>query len=235
MHPVFIIYLIFTGLGAIGIWLIIRKSGTRNHPILRKSIIYLVIVGVSIIAVIHHFFPALIALIMIGVWVELIRVLIQNKDRLIVNLAVILVYALLSIGFFIYSLNASQDQLLFLLLVVFTFDAFCQVTGQLIGKHKLITKISPDKTIEGFVGGFLISLVAAMTANIWMKNPIVPILLAATLIALAALAGDLLASLVKRINKIKDFSNWIPGQGGFLDRFDSLIFAGFCMWLFYQL
>lgn len=235
MHPVFIISLIITGLGLIGVWLIIKKSHTRNHPILKKSLIYLLIVVVSIIAVVYHFFPVFIVLIMIGIWVELIRILIQKKENLIVNLIFITVYALISSGFFIYSLNAQYDQLLLLLLVVYTFDAFSQITGQLLGKHKLLPRISPNKTWEGLLGGLLISLVAAITANIWMKNPVVPTLSVTTIIVFAALTGDLLASLVKRTNNIKDFSNWIPGQGGFLDRFDSLIFAGFCVGLYYQL
>jgi phosphatidate cytidylyltransferase len=231
MHEYLVLYILLAVPGLAGIWLIISRSGTSKHAILIKSTVYLFIVLLSIAALLFHFFHLLAAVILAGIWLELILLLIRQSRKWPVNALFVSLLAFISFGFFRFSRTASGDELFLLLLVVFTFDAFCQITGQLAGKHKLFPKISPDKTVDGFLGGFAIAILGAMIACYLMHMRLLPTLGEAALIALAALAGDLLASGLKRINGIKDFSNWIPGQGGFLDRFNSLIFAGFSMWL----
>lgn len=107
-----------------------------------------------------------------------------------------------------------------LFLCVLAFDAFSQFFGQLFGKHSLLKKISPGKTIEGSAGGFLICMLTSFfTFNSVWKG---------CYIAFFALSGDLLASFVKRRSGIKDFSRLLPGQGGVLDRFDSYILCSIC-------
>jgi phosphatidate cytidylyltransferase len=118
----------------------------------------------------------------------------------------------------LFILFARDSDSLILYMIVFIFDGFCQVCGQLFGKTKLVANISPAKTIEGLVGGFLITVA---TAYFTWNNPIT-----ASIICAAALAGDLLASYYKRKCGVKDYSKLIPAHGGVLDRFDSLIFAG---------
>jgi phosphatidate cytidylyltransferase len=113
----------------------------------------------------------------------------------------------------------------FLFLAAAAGDGFAQVVGQWLGKRPLAPKVSPAKTVEGFVGGLCAAgSVAALAAGLAGLSPWHA---AAVGVAtgIAGLAGDLAASWVKRRAGIKDYSGALPGQGGFLDRFDSLLGA----------
>jgi len=107
--------------------------------------------------------------------------------------------------------------------------AFC--VGSFIGKHKLIERISPNKTVEGAVGGFAGGFIAALLLYYGIQPAIgtnislFDYLILGALCGVAAQLGDLTASFIKRSTEIKDFSNLLPGHGGILDRFDSLIFC----------
>ena len=103
--------------------------------------------------------------------------------------------------------------------------AYC--VGKLIGKHKMPSKLSPNKTIEGCVGGILgAALIGFIFAAIlfddralWWQVPVI-----AAVSAVISQIGDLTASAIKRNKDIKDYGKLIPGHGGILDRFDSVIF-----------
>ncbi len=114
----------------------------------------------------------------------------------------------------------------FLFIVTAACDGFSQVVGQLLGRRPLAPRISPAKTIEGLLGGLVAALaVAALLRGSLLPLPMPWILALALGTGLAGLAGDLAASWVKRRAAIKDYSAALPGQGGFLDRFDSLLGA----------
>jgi phosphatidate cytidylyltransferase len=136
------------------------------------------------------------------------------------------VYALVCVAALTISLRLSGAAFAFLFLVTAATDGFSQVVGQLLGRHKLAPRISPAKTVEGLLGG----LVAAAVVALLLRTVLLPLSLPMTLAlalgtGLAGLAGDLAASWVKRRAGIKDYSAALPGQGGFLDRFDSLLGA----------
>ena len=100
--------------------------------------------------------------------------------------------------------------------------------GSLIGKNKLAPKISPKKTVEGLLGGVFMGTFAASAFYITVINTHASLVLVIVLTALLCLVGqlgDLVFSSIKRYYEIKDFSDLIPGHGGILDRFDSLIFV----------
>jgi len=128
-----------------------------------------------------------------------------------------------------------MELILFSFLVLSIFDSFSQITGQFFGKHKIIPKISPNKTVEGTLGGFII----AMGSGILMRDLYLGLswetIIMTTGIIIVAFCGDLIASLYKRKYNVKDYSKIIPGHGGFLDRFDSLIAGGAWTFIGYYL
>ena len=96
----------------------------------------------------------------------------------------------------------------------------------IFGKHKLYPSISPKKTVEGSIGGIIGSLLLLILFNIFvLKYNYTFIIVSGILLSIVAQIGDLFASKIKREIGIKDFSNIIKGHGGFLDRFDSIIFV----------
>ncbi len=123
--------------------------------------------------------------------------------------------------------------LLMVFLGVWGFDAAAFFTGRSLGRHKLAPRISPGKTWEGVLGGFVLSIVAALVLTI--KPLGVPWYLAITLgilLGVAAVLGDLAESLIKRQMHVKDSGQFMPGHGGLLDRIDSLLFAVIVVYFF---
>lgn len=116
----------------------------------------------------------------------------------------------------------------FLMLVcTFSADTGAYLFGRWLGKNKLAPLISPGKTVEGFLGGWLFSLLASLLVKLifWSAYPVSHLVVIATLIAFVGPLGDLSESLLKRGANAKDSGNFIPGHGGILDRLDALLFA----------
>ncbi len=117
------------------------------------------------------------------------------------------------------------------LVVAFIADAAALFAGMLFGKHKLAPAISPKKTVEGavggFVGGLLGSVIYAVVAGmIWnIDTNIAAFAVYGAVGSLISMIGDLSFSLIKRQYGIKDYGNLLPGHGGILDRFDSVVFT----------
>ncbi len=132
----------------------------------------------------------------------------------------------LYISFFFFHLYLLNDTLFvwYIYIIAFSNDTFAYFTGKYFGKHKLSPKLSPKKTIEGAIGGILGSLGVALIYNFYYGNFKIEIIVLFVIISsVFSITGDLIASKIKRQNNIKDFSNFLPGHGGFLDRFDSML------------
>ena len=114
---------------------------------------------------------------------------------------------------------------LVLFALVWVADIGAYVAGKSFGKHKLAKKISPGKTIEGLIGGLLFTSILGYFVAQWLESDWRLFVVAFPLIAIISVIGDLFASLLKRHSSIKDSGFLLPGHGGFLDRFDSLIAA----------
>lgn len=123
--------------------------------------------------------------------------------------------------------NAYRPNLILgMFILIWTSDTFAYLTGSTMGKHKLYESVSPNKTIEGAIGGLVASLIAAFIISRYFTVLSLKHWLAiALIVVIFGLLGDLIASRFKREAGVKDSSNFIPGHGGFLDRLDSLIFA----------
>ena len=124
-------------------------------------------------------------------------------------------------------------------ILIWTNDTFAYIVGKSIGKHKLYEKISPKKTIEGFVGGIVFAIIASYlisTYYIGGKQTAQFIWLGfAIIVGIFGTIGDLIESKFKRIANVKDSGAIMPGHGGVLDRLDSVIFVAPFLFLFYQL
>lgn len=128
-------------------------------------------------------------------------------------------------------------------IIIWTNDTFAYIVGKSIGKHKLFERISPKKTIEGFVGGLFFAILVGFlfsryyiqpnlnfqnkSALIWMTT--------ALIISVFGTIGDLIESKFKRLAGVKDSGKIMPGHGGILDRLDSVIFVAPFIYLFYKI
>jgi len=108
-------------------------------------------------------------------------------------------------------------------IIAFMTDTFAYFTGYLFGKHKLIPKVSPKKTVEGSVGGILGSTLICLVFGYFFNIDLKVIVFLGFFGSIVAQFGDLFASSIKRYVGIKDYGKLIPGHGGILDRFDSVI------------
>ena len=116
--------------------------------------------------------------------------------------------------------------LLLVFVLLWANDTFAYLTGRLLGKHKLFERISPGKTIEGSVGGLILTLVGVVVFSRFVSWLSLEAAIGLGLIAVVfGTLGDLCESMLKRQAGVKDSGNLIPGHGGILDRFDSVLFA----------
>jgi phosphatidate cytidylyltransferase len=113
------------------------------------------------------------------------------------------------------------------LILVWVSDTFAFFGGKTFGKHLLAERISPKKTWEGSISGFTITLITGLLLKIFWKIDFSyeHVFMIAIIVGVFAQIGDLFESHLKRTVKVKDSSNLIPGHGGFLDRFDSILFS----------
>lgn len=226
------IYLIILGyfiMGFVGFYFINRsKNPVEARNSWTKYITYAIIIHVLFFSIVFVpvVFRLLSILILSGGIYELTRIYRKSGfTRQPVFITALVVYLLLAAGFYVFS-GFNSHLLLFTFLVLSIFDSFSQIIGQIWGKHKLFRKISPQKTVEGFIGGIIV----AVASSYWLGDLLAltsfnPMRLATGIVA-SAFVGDMITSLYKRKYKVKDFSSLIPGHGGVLDRFDSLITGG---------
>jgi phosphatidate cytidylyltransferase len=129
--------------------------------------------------------------------------------------------------------RAGSAFVLYSFLLAWACDTGAYFTGLSLGRHRLAPNVSPKKSVEGAIGGFAACVAAAFLGRAWFVRdaagspyctPVQTLALGA-LAGVAAQLGDLVESLLKRDARIKDTSDMIPGHGGVLDRFDSLLFT----------
>lgn len=130
-----------------------------------------------------------------------------------------------------------------LFILIWTNDTFAFLVGKSIGKHKLFEKISPKKTVEGFLGGILFAIFAGFLISKYyiqahsthLQKSIIIWISIAVIVGIMGTIGDLIESKFKRIAGVKDSGKIMPGHGGILDRLDSVIFVAPFIFLFYQI
>lgn len=136
-------------------------------------------------------------------------------------------YVGLGFHYFIETRFIGVEFVIFVLLVVWTTDSGAYFVGRKFGKHKLWPEISPKKTVEGFVGGIVIAVLFAIAMQLIypFAQGWVQLILVTIVASIVGQMGDLVESAIKRHYGVKDSGNILPGHGGILDRFDSLLFV----------
>lgn len=228
--------ILMTVLSILGLYEIIKVRETKKKfPLVLKIFAYLLtcyfcLYNTSSIEFINKFDYRVMAFIIFLFMSPM--VFINNSEKYNLNDALFLVGSVLFIGLsfnlIIITRNYDITYVIYLLLITTITDTFALFTGKLIGNHKLCPKISPKKTVEGLIGGTIMgTFVATIFYNTIISStvPLVTVIMLTFVLCLVGQLGDLVFSSIKRYYDVKDFSNLIPGHGGVLDRFDSLIFV----------
>jgi len=121
-------------------------------------------------------------------------------------------------------------------ILIWTNDSFAYIVGKSVGKHKLFEKISPKKTVEGFVGGVLFAVVVSVfISNYFTIIKVTDWVVISIIVSVFGTLGDLVQSKFKRIAGVKDSGTIMPGHGGIYDRLDSIIFVIPFVYLFLKI
>lgn len=204
-----------------------------------NPIIWIGYLASALIAFIHiipveHAMTIVSVLIPIGVTLMFLQVILTNM-KTNVNDVAITFFGICYISLFlmfvplIHAMEHGKLLVWFLIAGAWGTDVFAYLTGRTIGKHKF-SKISPNKTIEGCIGGVIGSVVVGLGFAYCFNTffninfSYITVLLIQIVLSVVGQIGDFAASSIKRYVGIKDFSNLIPGHGGMLDRIDSVIF-----------
>jgi phosphatidate cytidylyltransferase len=139
-------------------------------------------------------------------------------------------YIGVGLGHFLLIRNLAEGDLFvfFVILVTWAADTAAYYIGKTMGRRPLAPRLSPKKTVEGFVGGLLCAVLVAGLSHFWFFSflTLVECVIIGVLLACLGLLGDLAESFFKRSSGVKDSGTLIPGHGGLLDRLDSLLFTG---------
>ncbi len=123
-------------------------------------------------------------------------------------------------------LNFRPQKILGIIFFIWINDTGAYLVGSFLGKHKLYEKISPNKTWEGTIGGVILCIALSFViAKLFPQLALKHWIIISVIVAVFGTLGDLVESMLKRMAGVKDTGNIMPGHGGVLDRFDSLLFA----------
>tara|TARA_B100000941_G_scaffold241744_1_gene185421 strand:- start:728 stop:1348 length:621 start_codon:yes stop_codon:yes gene_type:complete len=111
---------------------------------------------------------------------------------------------------------------LYILILTWTFDSFAYLFGSRYGRNKILPKISPKKSWEGFFGGYISTLIISFILMNYQAKLLEEYIIIAFILPVTATFGDLIASYYKRKSNVKDYGKIIPGHGGIIDRLDAI-------------
>lgn len=145
----------------------------------------------------------------------------------------VLIFGILYIGLTLGHLLLTRAQeggqflIFFVVLVTWASDTGAYYVGRTLGRHRLAPMVSPNKTVEGLIGGLVLAVLLALAARAWFlpSFTVADCLATGVLLSLAGSLGDLAESVLKRSAGVKDSGTILPGHGGMLDRLDSLLFT----------
>jgi phosphatidate cytidylyltransferase len=235
------------GIGLISFYEL-TKMARNKHSYANLAVGWLII----LLIIINEYKPfiQLQILILISIGLLLLFELFRNKESAISNLGITLL-GIFYIGFFSAALVDLREfyndsaftyfqggyLIISILISIWICDSAAYFIGIAFGKHKLMPRISPNKSWEGAIAGFIFSVITMIAAKAlflefleWRDTIAVGII-----VGIAGQFGDLIESMIKRDSRVKDSSSIIPGHGGILDRFDSLLFTAPAVYLYLKL
>lgn len=244
MHTI-VFPIILSLFSAIAVYEMIKATGGKNKLILALSCI-----SAAIIPILFHYnieIPFMVvAIFFIIVYLSIMVVMhsvTHFSDVLTALFSVAAIPTSLSIFILLRDCYISMPEhytkangvffILFAMLSAWGTDSFALFSGKLFGKHKLCPKVSPNKTVEGAIGGVIGTVILNTIVFIIFDKFVFTlhtitwwqIIIISALLAIVSMFGDLSASLIKRNHNIKDFGNLFPGHGGVMDRIDSCVFV----------
>lgn len=192
-------------------------------PIWLLGIIFLLLMGAYFMDIAY-----LLPFISIAIFALIFSAILTTEISLSDSQFIFFMVVVLALAIFSVKKVLTYDLTVFIYIIIATFatDTFAYLGGSLFGKRKLIERISPNKTVEGAITGYVASLILSLTFAYFFVDLNMNIIIASSLlIPIISQMGDLTFSMVKRHYNIKDFGYIFPGHGGVLDRIDSIIFS----------
>jgi phosphatidate cytidylyltransferase len=206
-----------------------------NNILTQKiNVVLILILNIFLVFILFYYPEATIFTLIIGLIIIFIYEIIAKQSEL--ERGIFSTFSLLYNGLMFGTLllfdNLGEEQILIwtILIIGFVTDTSAFLVGRKIGKHKLAPAISPKKSLEGAISGTLFAAVATVIYGIILNNYFAydfnyfMFIILGLIGSIAGQCGDLTASMIKRRVKIKDFGKILPGHGGILDRFDSILF-----------
>jgi len=218
-------------LGAAGILLLNRKlQREQRKKNWLKYLFYLLIFIVVLTSSLanKNFFLAVTIIIASVSLIELLRLGKQSARNSFQNRIFTISFIVFSLIVFFFSVFVLLPSVViaYTYTLVIIFDGASQISGQIAGKRKILPALSPGKTWAGLFGGTLSAIITSVVLHGFAGFSVLQSLLFGLLVCIASFVGDLTASAYKRVFEVKDFGNYLPGQGGVLDRFDSFLTSG---------
>jgi len=223
-------YIVLGGvLSVMGMWELLRL---KKVPIFMQIISYLLCLFIVVSSFIIKDFNPFNYYLIVGMFLLYTIIMLINSDisKYSYQDCLWLFISTLMLGFmfknFVDVRMIDLNIVIYLFLISVMTDTFALFCGKLFGKHKLIPKVSPNKTIEGSIGGSIFGTIIPVLFMFLVTKEFTLLLVIETFIlTIISQFGDLFFSSIKRNHDIKDFSNLIPGHGGILDRLDSILFV----------
>ncbi len=234
IHPLvyFLVFFSVVALGTIEFCNIIKGLEVQVRPgwaLAIGLVVYLVSFSIFYLSIPNYWLLLLVPLV-IGVFIA--ELYIPSKTTLLNLATTLLVPFYVAVPFAFLHFMAFHDGvygwklIMGFFLMAWINDSGAYVTGTLFGRHKLFPRISPAKSWEGAIGGFVLTLVMAWANfELWGTVSLTHWLVMGALVSVMGTYGDLIESMLKRSVNIKDSGRLLPGHGGVLDRFDAIFFS----------
>lgn len=217
------------------------KNNEASNPFSLLGIIIGILTYIGVLASLMNWVEFNLFIVFIPLFlIVFIPVLIRKNGNPILDVAITVMgwlYIVLPFSIFllIYKLPNSNAEWLVIsgmFLIIWSNDTFAYLSGRFFGKHKLFERISPKKTWEGSIGGFLFAIIAGLVYAFFTNQSFLFWGVGACIVSVGGVLGDLIESKIKRITGVKDSGSIMPGHGGILDRFDAIMFAApfFYVW-----